>query len=183
MSEPQPPQPLHPNSVATPVFVACGETPAIDMNVDGAGAAIRRRERRLRAMLGHERQTVAVEIAAALHHSWDARPTWRTKLHSGQKTASSGSRPAPLSGVAGPHVWLVAPPSPSPGDAPSLSMPVLECRASEAVDSSTLSHILAQSLKEQKKVAEEKEKVLKAKEEEEPDRWVQNVDGASKTCY
>ena len=42
------------------------------MNVDGAGtSAMRRRQRRLRAMLRHERQTVAMELAAALHHSRD----------------------------------------------------------------------------------------------------------------
>ena len=51
------------------------------MNVEGAGAK-RRRERRLRAMLRHERQTVAMELAAAHHHSRDGAP----------KTASSGGR-------------------------------------------------------------------------------------------
>ena len=44
------------------------------MNVDGAGAARQRRERRLRSLLVHDRQTVAMELAAALHHSRDARP-------------------------------------------------------------------------------------------------------------
>ena len=44
------------------------------MNVDGAGtSAMRRRQRRLRAVLRHERQTVAMELAAALHHSRDGR--------------------------------------------------------------------------------------------------------------
>ena len=33
------------------------------------GAAWRRRQRRLRSMLRHERQTVAMELGAALHHS------------------------------------------------------------------------------------------------------------------
>ena len=48
--------------------------------VDGAGAARRRRKRRLRSMLRHERQTVAMEVTAALHQ--------------GQKAASSaGGRP------------------------------------------------------------------------------------------
>ena len=35
----------------------------------GNSAARRRRERRLRSMLGHERMTVRMELAAALHHS------------------------------------------------------------------------------------------------------------------
>ena len=61
----------------------------------GPGSARRRRERRLRSMLRHERQTVAMELAAALHHSRDVGP----ELYEGlrvQTTASSGMRPAPL---------------------------------------------------------------------------------------
>ena len=65
------------------------------MNVDGAGtsSAMRRRQRRLRAMLG--RQTVAMELAAALHHSRDAGPETYAGLRA-QKTASSGQRPGVL---------------------------------------------------------------------------------------
>ena len=37
-----------------------------------SGSAKRRRQRRLRSWLRHERQTVALELAAALHHSLDA---------------------------------------------------------------------------------------------------------------
>ena len=36
-----------------------------------AGSARRRRERRLRSWLRHERMTVAAELSAALHHSRD----------------------------------------------------------------------------------------------------------------
>ena len=68
--------------------VTCRETPAVDMNV-GAGAAKRRRERRLRAMLRHERQTVAMELAAALHHSRDGGRVTNYGLRA-PKTASSG---------------------------------------------------------------------------------------------
>ena len=64
------------------------------MNVDGAGAAMRRRERRLRAMLRHERQTVAMELAAALHPSLDGeREVYDVQA---QKTASSGEPPGVL---------------------------------------------------------------------------------------
>ena len=55
------------------------------------GAAKRRRERRLRSMLRHERQTVAMELAAALHHSRDVGPGTHVGLRA-QKTASSGGR-------------------------------------------------------------------------------------------
>ena len=50
-------------------------TLAGDSNVARAGtSAMRRRQRRLRATLRHERQTVAMELAAALHHSRDVGP-------------------------------------------------------------------------------------------------------------
>ena len=51
----------------------------------------RRRERRLRSMLRHERQTVAIELAAALHYSRDVGPGAHVGLRA-QKTASSGGR-------------------------------------------------------------------------------------------
>ena len=58
--------------------------------------AIWRRQRRLRAMLRHERQTVAMELAAALHHSRDARSNDVHAALRGQMTASSGTRPEPI---------------------------------------------------------------------------------------
>ena len=88
----------------------------------------------------------------------------------------------------------MAPLSPGLGGAPSISMPVLACRASEVVDSASLAYLLAQSLaakeqEEKKKMAEDKEKVLRAKrqekekkleaakeEEEDPDGWLQAFD-------
>ena len=65
------------------------QNPAGDRNVARAGAAKRRRERRLRAMLRHERQTVAMELAAALHHSRDGGRETYYGLRA-PKTASSG---------------------------------------------------------------------------------------------
>ena len=53
------------------------------------GAAWRRRQRWLRSMLRHERQTVRMELAAALHHSWGGG----LETHEGQRaqnTASAG---------------------------------------------------------------------------------------------
>ena len=55
------------------------------------GAAKRRRERRLRSWLRHERMTVAAELAAALHHSRDVGPGTHVGLRA-QKTVSSGGR-------------------------------------------------------------------------------------------
>ena len=53
------------------------------------GAAWRRRQRRLRSMLRHERQTVRMELAAALHHSWGGGLETYKGLRA-QKTASAG---------------------------------------------------------------------------------------------
>ena len=57
---------------------------------DRPGSARRRQERRLRSMLRHDRQTVAMELAAALYHSCgDAWPGTYDGLRA-QATASSG---------------------------------------------------------------------------------------------
>ena len=59
------------------------------MEVDGERtSAWRRRQRRLRSWLRHERQTVAMELAAALHHSRDVGPGTYAGLRA-QKAASS----------------------------------------------------------------------------------------------
>ena len=57
-------------------------------------SARRRRERRLRSLLRHERMTVAMELAAATHHS-SPKGWWPGATHDalrGQTTASSGGR-------------------------------------------------------------------------------------------
>ena len=72
----------------------CGATLAVGLMADGAGtSAKRRRERRL--VLRHERQTVAVELAAALHHSRDGGRETNYGLRA-PKTASPGRRPGVL---------------------------------------------------------------------------------------
>ena len=45
------------------------------MNVDSGNGSARRRRERLRSMLRHDRQTVAVALAEANHHSAPRRPT------------------------------------------------------------------------------------------------------------
>ena len=57
-------------------------------------AAKRRRERLLRSMLRHERQTVAMELAAALHHSCGVRLDVSHEVLRERVTASpAGARP------------------------------------------------------------------------------------------
>ena len=82
------------------VWPFCG-TPAVAMSDrDGGSSAWRRRQRRLRSMLRHERQTVAMELAAALHHSRDVGQGTNDGLRA-QTTASSGKRPGRPDGAGG----------------------------------------------------------------------------------
>ena len=129
---------------------------------DHAGAAKRRRERRLRSWAKHERQTVAMALAEALHHSAPRRP----------KTARAGVRPGVLEDP-GPrreteheqHAALRGPKPPSPG-VPLLAMPVLAGTAGEAVDRTALSYLLQQSLAATKEEEERKLVELEVKRKE-----------------
>ena len=137
-------------------------TLAGDSNVARAGAARRRRERRLRSMLRHERQTVAMELAAALHHSRDVGPGKYDGLRA-QTTASSGTRPEPLEEVSEPQGLSAAPRCPDAG-VPLLSVPLLAGR--DGIDDTSVRWLLKAALKkkkeeeEEKKVQERKERVM-----------------------
>ena len=91
-SAPQPPPPTPPptpqpppqglNQVArTRVIFLCPLAVDVSLHVDGAcGAAMRRRQRRLRAQWRHEQQTVAMVLATVGHHSFG--PTANDALRS-----------------------------------------------------------------------------------------------------
>ena len=151
---------------------------------DRTGAAKRRRERRLRSWLRHERMTVAAELSAALHHSRDGESSTLAHGHRsrtsavveevenethaaprGQITPPPGERPAPLAEVAAPQGSIVAR-CPVDGG-PTLTVPVLAGSAAEAVDSSALSFLLSQSLlaEQEAKEAEELEANLADREQ------------------
>ena len=126
-----------------------------------SGAAVRRRQRRLRAQLRHEQQSVAMAVAAALHHSAYKKSLPEKEVveggtHSarqGQKTAA-GTRPAPLAEVAEPQGLSVAPRCPD-ASVPSLSTPSLADTAAEAVDARTVRFLLQAELKQRKEEEEE----------------------------
>ena len=125
-----------------------------------SGAAVRRRQRRLRAQLRHEQQSVAMAVAAALHHSANKKSPVVEGTHSarqGQKTAA-GTRPAPLAEVAEPQGLSVAPRCPDAG-VPLLSVPLLAGRG--GIDDNSVRWLLKVELRKRQK--EEKER----KEEEE----------------
>ena len=98
-------------------------------------------------MLRQERQTVAMELAAALHHSRDWRPNETYVAPRGQGTASSGTRPSE------PHVWDAAA-SHVAAQSPSLVVPGLA--ADEPLDSVTLNFLLHKRF-ETKKLEEQEE--------------------------
>ena len=120
------------------------------MEVDGAGtsSARKRRERRLRSWLRHERMTVALELAAATHHS-SPKGGWPDTTHDaprGQKTASSaGAHPGVLKElevlVGAVTVGYVAAP------VPFLSSPTLADAAAETVDARTVKYFLKAALR------------------------------------
>ena len=72
--------------------VTVSMTQAGDSSVVRTGAARRRRERRLRSMLRHERQTVAMELAVALHHSRDVGSGTYVGLRAQETASSVGGR-------------------------------------------------------------------------------------------
>ena len=91
-----------------------------------AGAAKRRRERRLRQWQRHERMTVAMALAEATHHS----------APRSQNTPHAGARPGILA-EPGPQrsdrsLWR------SVDDLPTLSLPVLAGASGESTDASSL---------------------------------------------
>ena len=150
---------------------------------DRAGAAKRRRERRLRSWLRHERMTVAAELSAALHHSRDGGQVKYDGLRAqktdsaadgeevvhdahdalrGQKTPPPGVRPGSLCDP-GPQRSDRTVRRSSGDSLPTLALPVLAGSAGEVVDSS-LRSLTASALKARR---EEKEKVKEKEKEKE----------------
>ena len=143
----------------------------MEVDCDGPSSARRRRERRLRSWLRHERMTVAMALAEKLHHSayrthlpkkeeveQDLALRGQTKasaregeVHEKDDASRSQSTPHP-----GERPGLPLEPGPqrsdrtvrhSSGDSlPQLAMPSLAGAAGEAVDSATLAFLLSQSL-------------------------------------
>ena len=135
----------------------------------GSGAALRRRERRLRAWRRHVRTAVQLALAEKLHHSANkvephdvprgqekraGREETGLETHSGLRAPTPlppGMRPAPLSEVAGQQRCDRTLRGTSLA-APSLAAPQLA--ANETLDSSALSFLLNCALEEKEKEEE-----------------------------
>ena len=131
------------------------------MEYERAGAAKRRRERRLRSWWRHERMTVAMELAVATHHS-SPKGGWPGATHDalrGQTKASSGRRPGVLKEPEPPVVVEHAA-CPCSG-APLLVVPSLASAESDGVDGTSLKYLLKLALQKKKE-----EEVRKKREEE-----------------
>ena len=134
-----------------------------------AGAAKRRRDRRLRAWHHHVRTTVAIELAAALHHSAqrveESREGEVHANHDGlraQKRPLPGTRPGlppePEPQVRAATVGYVAAPE------PLLSASLLADTAAYTVDVNTVHFLLKDALKQLRE-----RRNMEAEEEE---RWM-----------
>ena len=117
--------------------------------------------------LRHERQTVSMELAAALHHSRDVGPAQHVGLQAHKTANSAGVRPGVLENAAPrseteheQHAALRGPMPPSP-EAPSLATPLLARQAADGIDPSSLRFVAATALADRRKKEEEEEKKVK----------------------
>ena len=131
--------------------------------VDTATAAARRRQRRLRSWLRHERMTVAMTLAEMMHHTALRGPKMTRVGEGVEHEQHDGLRAQKPPGS-------LLDPGPqrtdrtvrhSAGDTPLLVVPAL--RGDDGVDGTTLRFLLEQNLSLKKK-QEEEEKVREMKE-------------------
>ena len=139
----------------------------------GSGAALRRRERRLRAWQRHVRTAVQLALAEKLHHSANkvelhdalrgqnkraGREEVENATHDGlraQKSPPPGVRPGCLSDPGPQRSDRTV--RHSAGEAPSLLLPSLADAAADVVDHSSLAFLLKASLSQRRKEEEEEE--------------------------
>ena len=124
-------------------------------DVARTGAAKRRRERRLRSWLRHERMTVAAELSAALHHSRDGEQVSRVGLRA-QKTDSSwgGRRPGVPKDPGPPQLGVERAACPRSTGLP----PLPDLCGGEVHDATLVKFLLRQTLLQRKKEEEERKR-------------------------
>ena len=136
------------------------------MAVDCEGAAQRRRQRRFRQFLRHERLSVAMHLAEALHHSAGPSKLKVVERRERQEEAGSetyhaprgpkalppGMRPAPPSEVAGPQV-VAATDDYVAAEAPLLA--VWSLGGADGVDDTAVKFLLRAELKKKEEGKQE----------------------------
>ena len=179
---------------------------AMSVHVDGAcGAAMRRRQRRLRGQWRHEQQTVAMVLATVGHHSFGPtahgapRSQWTTtstregvenetnNVLRHQTTPPPGMRPGRLAEPVPQGFWPGAPRQPGSG-VPSLSTPVLADTTVDGVDAGALAFLTGQAVEDARKAeeakAKEEEEVVAARLEAiEPGVWQRATDADGRTNF
>ena len=130
--------------------------------VDGEGAARRRRQRRLLSWLKHERQSVAMALAEYTHHA--SRGQTRARAREEVENVARDGLRAQKSPPPGERPGCLVDPGPrrsdrtvrrSAGDGlPTPDLPVLAGASGEAVDASTLSFLTAKALEVTRKEEE-----------------------------
>ena len=155
------------------------------MAARAGGAAQRRRARQLRSFLPHERMTVRMALAEALHHSCGVEPSAPNEALWGLKTASAaGTRPEPLAERSAPQGAVTVGYVAVPG--PLLSTPLLVDTAAEAVDARAVKFLLQKTLARKKKEEEEERRKEVAKQREEmlevDMKLLNSTTGSATTC-
>ena len=141
------------------------------------GSARRRRLRRLRQWQRHERMTVAMAVAEAVHHSAPRRQNTATAIREevvhgahaalrGQKTPPPGERPGSLSDPGPQRSDRTV--RRSSGAVPLLAVPVLA--GGDGVDGTALSFLVRRAVEDRKREKEEKEKEEARKMKEAQDK-------------
>ena len=143
---------------------------SLEVDGDGASAARRRRERRLRSWWRHECQSVRMALTTAAHHSAEkvAADVKNAGLRA-QTMVSAGARPGVLKDPApqgAVTVGYVAAP------VPFLSSPMLADAAAEAVDARTLKYLLKAALRRREEEEERRGEEMELARENELQRGV-----------
>ena len=143
---------------------------SLEVDGDGASAARRRRERRLRSWWRHECQSVRMAMTTAAHHSAEKVAAGEKNSGLRAQTSFSAARPGVLKDPApqgAVTVGYVAAP------VPFLSSPMLADAAAEAVDARTLKYLLKAALRRREEEEEErKEREMELARENELQRCV-----------
>ena len=135
-------------------------------DVEHAGAAKRRRERRLRQWHRHERMTVAMAVAEATHHSAPRRQKTATAIREVEEQATHDGLRAQTAPPPGMRPGILPEPGPqrsdrclrrSAGDTPLLAVPSLA--GGDGADDAAVAFLVRQTLleREEEKRKEEEE--------------------------
>ena len=128
---------------------------SITADVEHAGAAKRRRDRRLRQCLRHERMTVAMAVAEATHHSAPRRQKTATAIREVEEQATHDGLRAQTALPPGARPGILAEPGPQRSDrtvrhsaGEALLLVVASLAGGDEVDVTTATFLLRNAMRE-----------------------------------